>query len=133
MGDSPKNIVPIASHARSAAENFCKEHDRELLTILFTDLVDSTKVQSESGNVEALRLTELHRKIVRVELANYDAREIQWAGYSCLAVGMKPSDAVAFALRTQAEHRRVRASEPKLPLVRIGMTLGVVLVLWGDK
>ena len=68
MPEQPDNIVPITPDARSAAEKFGAEHDRELLTILFTDLVDSTKLQSDLGNVEAARLTELHRKIVGIEL-----------------------------------------------------------------
>ena len=56
---SPDNIVPITPDARTVAEKFGAEHDRELLTILFTDLLDSTKLQSELGNVDAARLTEL--------------------------------------------------------------------------
>ena len=80
MNDQPDNVIPITSDARSAVERFRVEHDRELLTILFTDLVDSTKLQPELGNVETARLTELHRKIVLDELAKYDAREIEWAG-----------------------------------------------------
>lgn len=86
MADSPDNMIPISRAMRTEAQKFGAEHDRELLTILFTDLVDSTKLQSELGKVEAARLTELHRKIVRNELAQYDAREIEWAGYSCLNV-----------------------------------------------
>jgi class 3 adenylate cyclase len=132
MPDQPDNIVPITPDARTAAEKFSAAHDRELLTILFTDLVDSTKLQSDLGNMEAARLTELHRKIVRDELAKYDAREIEWAGDSCLAVFNKPSDAVVFALRMQAEHRRVRETEPKLPTVRLGMHLGEIVVKKGD-
>ncbi len=128
MADTPENIVPITPDARTAAETFRAEHDRELLTILFTDLVDSTKLQNDLGNVEAARLTELHRKIVRDELAKYDAREIEWAGDSCLAVFTKPSDAVVFALRMQVEHRRVRDTETKLPKVRVGMHLGEIVV-----
>ena len=133
MTDKPENIIPITPDARSAAEKFGAEHDRELLTILFTDLVDSTKLQSDAGNVEAARLTELHRKIVREELARYDAREIEWAGDSCLAVFNSPSDAVVFALRMQAEHRRVREVESKLPLVRLGIHLGEIIVKRGDN
>ena len=128
MVDRPDNIVPITSDVRTAAEKFSAEHDRELLTILFTDLVDSTKLQSDLGNVEAARLTELHRKIVRDELARYDAREIEWAGDSCLAVFTKPSEAVVFALRMQMKHRETRESEPRLLLVRVGMHLGEVVV-----
>ncbi len=55
MGDTPDNIVPITKDARTAAEKFSAEHDRELLTMLFTDLVGSTKLQSDLGNVEAAR------------------------------------------------------------------------------
>ena len=128
MSQSSDNVVPLTTRAKRAAREFGAEHDRELLTILFTDLVDSTKLQQDAGNVEAARLTELHRQIVRDELARYDAREIEWAGDSCLAVFMKPSDAVVFALRMQAEHRRVRESEEKLPLVRVGIHLGEVVV-----
>lgn len=132
MANTPDNIVPITNEARSAAREFGAARDRELLTILFTDLVDSAKLQFELGNIEAARLTELHRKIVRDELANYDAREIEWAGDSCLAVFSKPSDAVAFALRMQLEHLRARNNEPKLPQVRVGIHLGEVVVRQRD-
>ncbi len=128
MTDKHHNIVPITPDARSAAQVFSEQHNRELLTILFTDLVDSTKLQQEAGNVEAARLTELHRKIVRDELAKYDAREIEWAGDSCLAVFKRPSDAAVFALRLQAAHRRMVETEPLLPLVRIGIHLGEIVV-----
>ena len=45
MTETPDNIVPITRDSRSAAEKFGADHNRELLTILFTDLVDSTKLQ----------------------------------------------------------------------------------------
>ena len=69
MPDRPDNVVPLTGNAKRAAREFSAEHDRELLAILFTDLVDSTKLQQDAGNVEAARLTELHRKIVRDELS----------------------------------------------------------------
>lgn len=97
MTQTPDNIVPIITDARSAAEKFSAEHDSELLTILFTDLIDSTKLQSELGNVEAARLAELHRGIVRRALDTFAAREIEWAGDSCLAVFSKPSESVVFS------------------------------------
>lgn len=132
MPDSPDHIVPINKDAQSEAQRFSEEHGRELLTILFTDLVDSTKQQSDLGNAEAARITEVHRAIVREELSKYDAREIEWAGDSCLAVFTKPSDAVVFALRMQAEHRLVRETETKLPTVRVGIHLGEIIVKHGD-
>jgi len=126
--DSTDDIASINKDAQSLAQKFSEEHGRELLTILFTDLVDSTKLQSDLGNAESTRLGDVHRKIVRDELAQYDAREIDWAGDSCLAVFTKPSDGIQFALRMQAAHRRARESEPRLPLVRVGLHLGEIIV-----
>ncbi len=53
MPDKPDNMVPITPDARTATEEFGAAHNRELLTIMFIDLVDSTKLQQEAGNVEA--------------------------------------------------------------------------------
>ncbi|MCH8205165.1 MAG: hypothetical protein IID09_08365, partial [Candidatus Hydrogenedentes bacterium] len=133
MTARPDNIVPMTPDARSVAEKFGADRHRELLTILFTDLVDSTQLQSDLGNLEAARITELHRKLVRDELALYDAREIVWAGDSCLAVFAKPSDAAMFALRLQMQHRETSKREPRFPLVRIGIHLGEIVVRHGGK
>ncbi len=122
------NIVPLSSQGRSSAESFRAEHRRELLTILFTDLANSTQLQSDLGNLEAALLTEMHRQLVREALARFEAREIVWAGDSCLAVFVKPSDGVAFALRLQAALHRARAHEPRTPHVRIGLHVGEIVV-----
>jgi len=132
MSDTPDNIVPISGEDKEAAKQFIEQSGRELVTILFTDLVDSTQMQSDLGNEEAARITVLHRELVREELKRYEAREIEWAGDSCLAVFSKPSDAVVFALRMQAEHARVRKTEKRLPTVRVGMHLGEIVVKQGD-
>ena len=128
MDDAESNIVKLSRDARATAESFGVQHNRELLTILFTDLVGSTRLQSELGNTEAARINDIHRRIVRETLTRFDAREIEWAGDSCLAVFTKPSDAVTFALRMLAEHRRIRKSEPNLPDVRTGIHMGEILV-----
>jgi len=66
--------------------------------------------------------------MVRDELKNYSAREIEWAGDSCLAVFSKPSDAAAFALRLQALHRLEREKDQVFPRVRIGLHVGEIVV-----
>jgi len=129
MADTPDNIVPITGEDdKEAAKQFIEQNGRELVTILFTDLVDSTQMQSDLGNEESARITVLHRELVREELNRYEAREIEWAGDSCLAVFTKPSDAVVFALRMQAEHRVVRKKEKNLPKVRVGIHLGEIVI-----
>ena len=133
MTENPNNIVPImGDDDKEAAKQYIEQSGRELVTILFTDLVDSTQMQSDLGNEEAARITVLHRELVREELKRYEAREIEWAGDSCLAVFTKPSDAVVFALRMQAEHRVVRKKEKNLPKVRVGIHLGEIVVQKGE-
>jgi class 3 adenylate cyclase len=133
MSNSSENPLPISPYTRKAVEKFGEEQGKELLTILFTDQVGSMKNQSDLGNMEAARLTKLHRSIVRDQLAQFKAREIEWAGDSCLAVFIKPSDAVIFALRLQMEHRNRQMDEPNLPSVRIGIHLGEVVVSHHDE
>jgi len=133
MPETPDNIVPITGEDdKEAAKRYLEEYGQELVTILFTDLVDSTQLQSDLGNVESAKITDLHRGIVRDELEKSNGREIEWAGDSCLAVFSKPSEAVVFALRMQAEHARVRKTEKRLPTVRVGMHLGEIVVKQGD-
>jgi TolB-like protein/class 3 adenylate cyclase/Tol biopolymer transport system component/tetratricopeptide (TPR) repeat protein len=133
MTEKPDNIVPITGEDEEAAKRYLEQYGQELVTILFTDLVDSTQLQSDLGNVESAKITDLHRGIVRDELAKSNGREIEWAGDSCLAVFSKPSDAVVFALRMQAEHALVRKTEKRLPTVRVGMHLGEIVVKQGEK
>ena len=123
VGNTEENVVPFESSRNPEAGE-----KRELLTILFTDLVDSTKLQSDFGDAEAARLTELHATIVRTGLKDHNAQEIKWAGDSCLASFTKPSDAIEFSVSMLAAHRRSRETEPHLPKVRVGMHLGEVVI-----
>ena len=50
VGGNKDNVVPFASSSYQDSGEI-----RELLTIMFTDLVDSTKLQSDYGDAEAAR------------------------------------------------------------------------------
>jgi class 3 adenylate cyclase/Tol biopolymer transport system component len=128
MSNPSEKAVSISHFKLKAVEKFGEEQGKELLTILFTDQVNSVQNQSELGNEEAARLTKLHRAIVREKLDEFNAREIEWAGDSCLAVFAIPSDAVIFALQLQVLHQQLSDKEPSLPQVRIGIHLGEVVV-----
>lgn len=123
MNQHNENIVRFEQEVRNRIHD---EH--ELLAILFTDLVDSTQLQTDHGDTESVRLSDTHREIVRRLLQRYGGREIDWAGDSCLAAFTKPSAAVLFALEMLAEHRDVRKSEALLPQVRVGIHLGEIVV-----
>jgi len=52
-----------------------KERDRVLATVLFTDIVGSTKLSAELGNAAWLALLEQHHALVRRQLGLFDGRK----------------------------------------------------------
>ncbi len=72
--------------------------DRELLTVLFTDIVDATTTASRLGDARWRSLLAEHDKIVRTELGNYGGTEVKTIGDAFLATfAGPPSQAVRCA------------------------------------
>jgi class 3 adenylate cyclase len=69
-------------------------HNRVLATILFTDIVDSTKHAAEVGDVRWRQLLESHNQVIRKELAAARGREINTAGDGFLATFDGPARAI---------------------------------------
>ena len=57
------------------------EPDRVLATILFTDIVGSTRLAVEHGDRAWRDLLERHHALVRGELARFRGREVDTAGW----------------------------------------------------
>ncbi len=72
--------------------------DRVLLTVLFTDIVDSTRRASQLGDRRWRDLLEQHHRAVRAELERFRGREIDTAGDGFLAVFDGPARAIRCAL-----------------------------------
>ncbi len=93
-----------------------------MLTLVFTDLADSTALKTARGDQAVDALITRHREHV-VRLAEESSgRVIDWAGDGCFLTFETSSAAVVFSLRLQQAH----ADEPDLPRVRIGIHLGEV-------
>jgi class 3 adenylate cyclase len=73
------------------------ESDRQLSTVLFTDIVESTKLASELGDRQWRELLAEQRTLVRRELERYHGREIDTAGDGFLATFDAPARAVRCA------------------------------------
>jgi class 3 adenylate cyclase len=73
------------------------ESDRQLSTVLFTDIVESTKLASELGDRRWRELLADQRTLVRRELERYHGREIDTAGDGFLATFDAPARAVRCA------------------------------------
>jgi adenylate cyclase len=94
----------------------------ELLSLVFTDLVDSTALKLQLGDQRAGELIGRHQERVRALRVETGGREVDTAGDGFFLTFDVPSAAVTFALRLQQIHH----DEPELPKVRVGVHLGEV-------
>ncbi len=89
------------------------EADRVLATVLFTDLVDSTRRAAELGDRSWSDLIDRHHAAVREQLARWDGREVDTAGDGFLATFDGPARAIRCALAIRDSLRflglRIRA------------------------
>jgi len=102
------------------------ESDRVLATVLFTDIVDSTKHAVEMGDRKWRDLLERHHSLVRRELDRFRGREIDNAGDGFFATFDGPARAVHCALSIRD------AIAPLGMAVRAGVHIGECELL-GDK
>ena len=93
-----------------------------VLTLLFTDLADSTALKTERGDVAIGELIARHRELVTRLSVECSGRIIDWAGDGCFLTFETSSTGVQFALNLQQRH----AAELELPAVRIGIHVGEV-------
>jgi class 3 adenylate cyclase len=72
--------------------------DRVLATVLFTDIVDSTRRAAEMGDRDWHALLDAHDAVVRSQLARFRGREVNTSGDSFLATFDGPQRAIRCAM-----------------------------------
>ncbi len=96
----------------------------KVLTLVFTDLADSTALKAQRGDIAGGDLIARHREHI-TRLANEGGGSIiDWAGDGCFLTFETASAAVVFTLRLQQIHKY----ETDLPGVRAGIHMGEVSV-----
>jgi class 3 adenylate cyclase len=85
-------VQELLTGARPAADP-----DRVLATVLFTDIVDSTRLAAELGDRRWHRLLVEHQEVVRQQLARFRGREIKTTGDGFLATFDGPARAIRAA------------------------------------
>jgi class 3 adenylate cyclase len=119
----------IAIERRAKVEEFQRKHRTGLLTLLFTDIVDSTKLKQTLGDREAVPVIQRHHAVIREILGQFsEGEEIETAGDCFFIVFTKPSDAVKFSLLVQARLRALSAEVGRLVFDRIGIHVGEVWI-----
>ena len=58
-------LQQIAIERRAKVEEFQRKHRAGLLTLLFTDIVDSTKLKQTFGDREAVIVFQRHHAVIR--------------------------------------------------------------------
>ena len=100
--------------------------DRVLSTVMFTDIVNSTKQAGTRGDLGWRDLLEAHDKTVRRELSRFRGKEVKSLGDGFLATFDGPGRAIHFANAIRESLRRL--SVP----VRIGVHTGEVELAEND-
>ncbi len=72
--------------------------DRVLATVLFTDIVDSTRRAAEMGDRDWHALLDAHDAVVRVQLTRFRGREVNTSGDGFLAMFDGPQRAIRCAM-----------------------------------
>jgi pimeloyl-ACP methyl ester carboxylesterase len=102
------------------------EPDRVLATVLFTDIVDSTKTAADMGDKSWRQLLEHHQDTVRGALERFGGREVKSTGDGFLATFDGPARGVRCA-RTILD-----SSQEQGVLVRAGLHTGECEVMGDD-
>jgi class 3 adenylate cyclase/pimeloyl-ACP methyl ester carboxylesterase len=74
------------------------EDDRVLATVLFTDIVDSTRRAAEIGDRDWRALLDAHDAVVRSQLSRFRGREVNTSGDGFLAMFDGPQRAIRCAM-----------------------------------
>jgi len=99
------------------------ERRRLLTTVLFTDIVDSTKRATELGDGRWRQLLGRHHTIMRRELKRHHGREIDTAGDGFFATFDQPTDAIECAEEMITQLRGIGVD------IRAGVHMGEVEVM----
>lgn len=101
---------------------------RGTLTIMFTDLQDSTKVTTRVGDMRAQEFLRTHNALVREIVAAHDGLEVKGQGDGFMVVFTSARMAMRCAVAIQKKLEEYNRGQPELPIiVRIGLNLGEVI------
>jgi class 3 adenylate cyclase len=126
IGDEPCEQIEWTGLRAFAGYQFTGAHGRALVTLLFTDVVDSTVTATRLGDVAWRERLSSHYEAIRRELERHHGYEINTTGDGLLA----RFDGPVAALRCGAAIRRV--SEREGLQIRAGVHVGEVELVGND-
>lgn len=124
VGDSESIVSEIEEFL--TGERHSAEPDRALATILFTDIVDSTKQATEMGDRRWRALLDRHNRAMQTEIGRFKGRSVKSTGDGFLATFDGPARAISCALAASTEMRRLGIE------IRSGLHTGEVELMGED-
>lgn len=102
---------------------------RKSVTILFTDIQDSTEYWDKHGDVKGRLMVDQHNRLVFPIVRFFRGRVVKTIGDSIMASFKKPEDAIKAAICIQQALHGMRQKDRKFSLrVRIGIHTGKAIV-----
>ena len=102
---------------------------RRPVTILFTDIEDSTAYWDRHGDVRGRLMVDRHNRLIFPVIRQFRGRVVKTIGDAIMAVFKKPEHGVRAAVAIQQMLERVRRDDPEFDLrVRIGLHTGEAIV-----
>lgn len=122
----PEIVAAIHDHIASSGNRSTGVSERRLLTVLFTDIVDSTPTAARAGDRAWTELLDRHDAIARGLVASHQGRLVKTTGDGLVATFEGPSRAVSCA---SAMHQAM--AELGLP-IRAGIHVGEIEIRSDD-
>jgi class 3 adenylate cyclase len=136
LARAPEYLEDYRGALRAAGKSL-PAPDRVLSTVLFTDIVDSTRHAAQLGDSEWRALIRSHDEILRSQLQHFGGREIDRTGDGSLSAFDSPARAIRCAQAISAAvHRiglRVRAGVHSGEFEVLGDHLGGIAVHIGAR
>lgn len=118
--------------ARAEAAKPSSGPERKWVTVMFTDIANSTRLTEDLGDDEWSRILSAHRELVRNLFVAHSGEVVGTQGDGCLGRFPTPAEAVLCAVEVQKELAQTR-SDTNFPMqVRIGIHAGEAVEDDGD-
>jgi len=124
MGEQEDLLGEIEAFVRQVRDDEA-DLDRQLATVMFTDMVDSTATAVQLGDKEWRGLVERHHGVVRAMLGRFRGNEVDTAGDGFFVTFDGPARAVRCALEIRAGIRELGIE------IRAGVHTGEVQTIAG--
>ena len=110
---------------------------RKQVTVLFTDIVDSSRYWDQFGDIKGRMMVDRHNRLVFPVIEKFHGRVVKTIGDGLMAEFRRPNDALNAAIGIQQILHKMREADRSFHAkVRIGLHTGVAIVekhdVYGD-